>query len=347
MRLLIVTQVVDKNDPVLGFFHRWIEEFAKHTERVTVICLREGVHSLPQNVSVYSLGKERKSRSRFGYAYSELRLICALRNEYDSVFVHMNPEHLIVSGLFWRIMGKRVSLWYLHKAVSWRLRVGVLFAERVFTASKDSFRIRTNKVRIVGHGIDTELFSPGASPAGFPVCITVGRVARIKKVDVLIRAFARSAAFSAGSVFKIIGPFESEAYRIELESLIAELGAGDQVRFMGPLSQERTHAELAASRLFLHASDTGSIDKAPLEALSTGIPVITANRELGQIPSPAVIKADPSPESFTEKINEAIEAKTWNDSVARTSAREVVLTTYALPALISRVLAELASIRQG
>ena len=58
MRLLIVTQVVDQNDSVLGFFHRWIEEFAKNCEKVHVICLKESVHNLPENVAVHSLGKE-------------------------------------------------------------------------------------------------------------------------------------------------------------------------------------------------------------------------------------------------------------------------------------------------
>ena len=46
MKLLIMTQAVDQNDPVLGFFHRWIEEFSRHCERVHVICLKEGEHSL-------------------------------------------------------------------------------------------------------------------------------------------------------------------------------------------------------------------------------------------------------------------------------------------------------------
>ena len=58
MRLLICTQAIDKNDPILGFFHRWVIEFAKHFEHISVICLREGTHTLPENVSVYSLGKE-------------------------------------------------------------------------------------------------------------------------------------------------------------------------------------------------------------------------------------------------------------------------------------------------
>ncbi|MCH8889170.1 hypothetical protein IID26_01965, partial [Patescibacteria group bacterium] len=58
MKLLLVTQKVDIDDPILGFFHRWIEEFAKQCEKVTVITLFEGKHNLPENVKVLSLGKE-------------------------------------------------------------------------------------------------------------------------------------------------------------------------------------------------------------------------------------------------------------------------------------------------
>ena len=40
MKILIITQKVDQNDDVLGFFHGWIAEFAKHCEQVTVYFLR-------------------------------------------------------------------------------------------------------------------------------------------------------------------------------------------------------------------------------------------------------------------------------------------------------------------
>jgi len=64
MKLLVVTQVVDTEDPVLGFFVRWVEELAKHVESVEVICLREGKHMLPVNVHVHSLGKEHEQSMR-------------------------------------------------------------------------------------------------------------------------------------------------------------------------------------------------------------------------------------------------------------------------------------------
>ena len=40
MRLLIFTQRVDREDENLGSFHRWIEEFAKHFDSVSVIAGR-------------------------------------------------------------------------------------------------------------------------------------------------------------------------------------------------------------------------------------------------------------------------------------------------------------------
>src|SRR6185295_8452864 len=98
MKLLIVTQVVDSEDPILGFFHRWLEEFATQAEHIEVICLKEGKHALPRNVRVHTLGKPANRIlyiARFGW------YIWTLRSQYDRVLVHMNPEYVILGGLDW------------------------------------------------------------------------------------------------------------------------------------------------------------------------------------------------------------------------------------------------------
>ncbi|MDE1988716.1 MAG: hypothetical protein KGI39_03395, partial [Patescibacteria group bacterium] len=61
MRILILTQKIDANDPILGFFCGWAKEFAKRFEMITVICLQKGECNLPANVKVLSLGKEKPS----------------------------------------------------------------------------------------------------------------------------------------------------------------------------------------------------------------------------------------------------------------------------------------------
>ena len=74
MKLLIITQKVDKNDPILGFFHGWVEEFAKNVEKLTVVCLGVGEYDLPQNVQVFSLGKK-IGASKLKYIWNILRSI--------------------------------------------------------------------------------------------------------------------------------------------------------------------------------------------------------------------------------------------------------------------------------
>ena len=34
MRFLFITDILDLDDPMKGYFHRWLEEFAKHTKDI-------------------------------------------------------------------------------------------------------------------------------------------------------------------------------------------------------------------------------------------------------------------------------------------------------------------------
>ena len=261
MRLLICTQAVDKNDPILGFFHRWIEEFAKHSEQVTVISLRKGEYTLPPNVRVYALGPGNKLSRTMRF----LRHIAVFRDEYSHVFVHMNPEYVVLGGLWWRIMGKRIGLWYSHKNVDLKLRLATLFSNIVFTASKESFRLRNAKVRIMGHGIDTDFFSPDPSVVRGGWALSVGRLMPSKRHDLAIRFALRE-----GKELRIAGEGPE---RTHLGALASELGA--TVHFLGGISQLQLRDEYRKAAYLIHTSETGSLDKVVLEALACGLPIRT------------------------------------------------------------------------
>jgi len=350
MRLLIVTQVVDRNDSVLGFFHRWIEEFARSCDQVTVICLKEGEHAFPENVQVHSLGKERRRHTRLGYIFHFLALSYRLRKEYDSVFVHMNPEYVIISGIFWRLTGKKVALWYLHGKVSWRLRLGILFSNRVFTASESSMRVQTAKKRIVGHGVDENIYAfVPEPPAGPFILVSVSRISRIKNIDVLIQAFAQIARVDSSMRLRVVGgpPVGEGSYLRELESLSRELGVEDRVEFVGPRDVQGVSAVLASAHLFLHASVTGSIDKAPLEALSVGVPVLTSNAELARLECPAIMYAHEGFAAFAQGIEQARATVLLRQREIRIEARELIMNRFRLQKLINRILAEYSFIGQS
>ena len=245
MKLLICTQIVDKNDPVLGFFARWIEEFKKHCE-VEVISLR-------------NLG----SHGKIARAWCLLRLVAP--GKYDAVFVHMNPEYVVAAGWLWKLRGKKIALWYTHKNVNLKLRVAELFADVILTASKESFRLPSNKVRVMGHGIDTEFFTPDQGIVRGESILSVGRLMKSKRHDLAIEAAARE-----HRELRIAGDGPE---RTNLDALAKKLGA--RVHFLGGINQTQLRDEYHKAAYLIHTSETGSLDKVVLEALACGCPVKT------------------------------------------------------------------------
>lgn len=266
MKLLITTQVVDAEDPRLGFFVRWLAEFAKHCEQVTVICLRKGEYELPPNVHVFPLG----GTNKLTRAYKLLRGVYKFRGNYDTVFVHMNPEYLVVAGWLWRLLGKKTGLWYMHKAVNLKLRIAERFAHVICTGSKESFRLRSKKVHVMGHGIDTEFFSPDPAVVREAWWLSAGRLDRSKRHDLAIRAAAE-----AGKELRILGEGREQK---TLESLAEKLHA--KVLFMDRIDHVGVRDAFRRAQLFLHMSETGSLDKMILEAVACGCPVQTRDPAL-------------------------------------------------------------------
>lgn len=324
MKLLICTQAVDKNDPILGFFHRWIEEFAKHCEQVTVICLREGEHELPKNVTVCSLGKITNQKSNIKHrlirAFRFWKLIFGLQGEYDAVFVHMNPEYVVLGGVWWRLWGKRIGLWYVHKSVDLKLRMAEEFADVIFTASLESFRLPSKKVQVVGHGIDTDFFSSDASVERTQTLLSVGRLDKTKRHDFAIRAAAL-----AHRELRIAG---DGAERDHLEVLAREVNAN--VTFLGGVTQEQLRDEYRKAAFLIHASETGSMDKVTLEALACDLAVITTSNVYLQFP---VHTVSATPEAIAEALTSPRES---SDRV------RIIREQHSLQSLIPKIVVTLS-----
>ena len=283
MKLLILTQKIDQNDDVLGFMHGWIAEFAKHCEQVTAIGLSVGAHDLPKNVRVFSLGKE-SGASRLKYVWNFYQLIFRERKNYDAVFVHMNPEYVILGGIPWKIMGKKIGLWYTHKQVDWHLRLATHGADVIFTASPESFRLETPKCQVVGHGIDTGRFgSIKRFSDGIFRILSIGRLSRSKGYGTLFRACEILKNENSFIEVRIVGAPITEDDRVyvgELSSEIMRQGLEKKVLLVGAAPNQEIESHLATADLFVNMSTTGSLDKAVLEAMAAGVPVLTSNEGL-------------------------------------------------------------------
>ncbi len=351
MKLLIITQAVDTEDPVLGFFIRWIEEFAKHAERVEVICLKEGKHVLPANVRVHSLGKEKcppRFAPRLVYAFRFYALLWRLRGTYDAVFVHMNPEYIVLAGLFWRLSGTRVALWYTHKDVNLKLHLAVFLANAVLTASKESFRLKSAKVRVMGHGIDTQRAIPlHIEEVGVARLITSGRISRVKGLEVLLDAYRTLKDRGTPVTFSIFGAPVTPADKTYEQTLYQRLRVAGEIPeeiFRGAVPHAEMPGRRAHADCFLHASETGSLDKTVLDAIMSGlIPFSSSSAYQELFDGYEALLCYPSGDStaLAERIVafEALSPNRRNE--ISTTLRARVVQEHSLQALIPRILATL------
>lgn len=306
-KLLIITQVVDTNHPILGFFHGWLAEFAGQCETVQVIALEVGAHTLPSNVTVHSLGKE-AGESRLKYLWRFYRTIYMLRHEYDAVFVHMNQVYVILGGLLWRLWGKRIGLWYAHGAVSTSLRVATVLTHIVFTSTPQGFRIRSPKVVVTGQGIDMSRFRfvPRTESAVLRLMI-VGRIAESKGIRTLLEACHRLKESGVPFIFNIVGAATTETerqYEATLHEYCKVAGLESAVRWPGPASQAELPGLLAATDIFIHDGATNSLDKVLVEAVACGVPVISSNPSYRYIIGESTL-----PIFFQPRDSEALAAK--------------------------------------
>jgi glycosyltransferase involved in cell wall biosynthesis len=319
MRLLICTQAVDPYDSVLGFFVRWIEEFAERCEHVTVICLRKGNLQMPDNVEVIALG----TQWRLMRVVEFLAFVIGRHKEYDTVLVHMNPEYLVVAGLVWRVMRKRIGLWYTHRVVNIKLRVATFFAHSIFTASGESFRLFSNKVHVTGHGIDTSFFKPDKNIIRSGDWLSVGRLMKTKRHDLSIRA-----ASVAHALLRVVGEGPE---REKLEVLAQEVGA--RVVFVGGVRQEELLREYQTASVLVHTSETGSLDKVVLEALACDCPVVTTSTAIDTLP---VVVVEATPDMLAQAV-------VRNKRTLAYSSAEYVRMYHSLPRLIQSLCTELTS----
>jgi len=152
------------------------------------------------------------------------------------------------------------------------------------------------KVWVIPPGVDGDLFSPERAAAsasirakfgletGRPVIVVVGRVQPLKGQDLAIRAVG--ALSGVKPILAIVGSPTpgAEPFELSLRSLAAELGIGDDVRFLGGLDRNDLAELLASSALTLLPSHSETFGLVALESAATGTPVI-GSRSTGLVES--------------------------------------------------------------
>ncbi|PIR82462.1 hypothetical protein COU20_02390 [Candidatus Kaiserbacteria bacterium CG10_big_fil_rev_8_21_14_0_10_59_10] len=305
MRLLIITQAVDKNDPILGFFHRWIEEFAKQYDHLHVVCLKKGEYSLPQNVSVHSLGKETR-RSRVRYVIRFYHYAWKFRHEYDAVFVHMNQEYILLGGLLWQLLGKRVYLWRNHYAGTFLTDIAAAFCTKVFCTSKHSYTAKYKKTVLMPVGVDTDIFKPAPGVVREPRSVLFfGRISPSKRPGVLLEALGilRTKGFNFAATF--CGPGEG-TYIGGLKEKVRVFDIAESVVFQDGIPHSEAPHLFSAHKVYVNCSPSGMYDKSILEAAACGCLVLAASSDFAEHVPRELVLETVEPNDCAERIAAAL-----------------------------------------
>jgi glycosyltransferase involved in cell wall biosynthesis len=338
MKLLVLTQAVDTDDPVLGFMHRWIEEISKKYDHVEVVCLKEGKHDLPENVTVHSLGKE-GGRSRIKYVMRFYRYIFSLRNNYDAVFVHMNQEYVLLGGLFWMLRHKPVVLWRNHKLGLFSTHLAVRLARTVCYTSPSAYIARFKNSVQMPIGIDTQKFSAPSTPAGDRSILFLGRIDGVKRpiefLDALKALVAQSVDFHAD----IYGDptYPDDPFFTTFKTAVAPLEAGGHVTVRHSVRNTDTPTVYGAHAVYVNLTPSGSFDKTIGEAMACGCIVVTANAALRGIIPAALITESSDGGVIAAAIKTALEySGEERKEIVRTS-RDYVEREHSLTLLVEKL----------
>jgi len=140
------------------------------------------------------------------------------------------------------------------------------------------------------------------------VVLFVGRLAAMKGVDTFLRAAGRVVPQFPDVLFVIAG--EGSEYS-RLLHLTAALGIGDQVMFLGKVSDEEREILLAGSSVFVLPSVVEPFGIAALEAMAAGVPVIISKTSgVAEITSGAFRVDFWDVDEFASRIAELLEYPT-------------------------------------
>ncbi len=337
MKLLIITQAVDQNDPALGFFHRWIEEFAARCESIHVLCLREGVHELPSNVSVQSLGKERGA-GRLDYIRAFYSFIWSKRGEYNAVFIHMNAEYAVLGGLLWRILRKRVVLWRNHPMGGVVARTAACLANVVCYTSPQAFVVRYKKAVQMPVGIDIAQYERPRT-ASHGSILSLGRIDPVKRFHLLVAAISLLADDGLDFRLDVYGvPTRGrEQYLTDIRKEFAQLEERGCIRYMGPVSHDQTPQIYAAHDVFINLTPAGSFDKTMFEAMAAGCLVVTSNPDLKDIISHELFIPTSHVENIAMALKNALELSSKEIDKECATLRAYSRSHHALSALVDKM----------
>jgi glycosyltransferase involved in cell wall biosynthesis len=256
----------------------------------------------------------------------------------------MNKEYVLLGGLLWKLWKKRIMLWYNHRYGNLFTALSVKMADAVFYTSPFSFAAEFKKARRMPAGIDTEKFNAGSStPKTKNSILCLGRISSVKNVDVLIRSAKLLEQKGINFVLNIAGePGEKdEEYFVNIKEAARGLETKGKVKFLGKVPNYKTPEIYNQNEIFINLTNSGSLDKTALEAMSCENLVIVCNQSYENIfPFQwhnLLIFKENDEKDLADKIINLINLNEAEKKEIGAKSREIVIRNHSLDKLVNNI----------
>jgi glycosyltransferase involved in cell wall biosynthesis len=190
---------------------------------------------------------------------------------------------------------------------------------------------------VVPNVVDIERFFPAEHSPGRVHVVITRNLERIYGIETGLRAFATIRSEFPQARLSVAG---TGPQRAELERLAVDLGIGNAVRFTGRLDEEALPALYRAADLMLNPSTADNMPNSILEALASGVPVVST--DVGGIPYlvrdgyTALLVSSGNPEAMASAALRILRDEALAESLRRHGIRAA--QAYAWPRVRDRLL---------
>ncbi len=201
-------------------------------------------------------------------------------------------------------------------------------------------------VHRVSKGVDAERFQPnGASMRaslrleGLRVVLTVARLVPIKRVDLLVEAFAAVRARVPEAHLVVVGDGPE---RDAIRQRAADLGVLDAATFVGSIAHRDTPAFYRAADVFALSSDFDNSPNVILEAMASGLPIVSTDaggvRQFVDDPEGGTVVARGDAAAFAQAIARYVMSPSESRAAGVYNRRKAV-SEFSWPASAAQLLA--------
>ena len=346
MRLLMLTRKVDLEDASpAGFTYNWVKKIGEKLEKLYVITWQKSNRgNLPKNIEIISL-----PNSKFLKVFILQFKLLGILPKIDGIFCHQNPEYTILAAPLAKIFRKKIVSWYAHGHIGWKLYLVSWLTDKILTSSDKGCRLKNReKIEIVGQGIDANYFNPiigseaKQSREKFKI-ISVGRISEAKDYQTLIEAISvlvneKRIKNLETEIIGAPGLKSQQKYFETLNNLVKDKNLVKYIKFLGPIPHNRILSYYQDCQLFINLSQTGSMDKAVLEAMACQKLVLTSNEAFSDILESRLRFKPGQAQDLANKIIDLINLSQTEKYRIGQQLRKEVIKNHNLDNLVKRII---------